>query len=375
MNFYAAGGAVRDLILGRALRDVDYVFDGADGLFIQRNPSARKIKGMEPPLYLLDGQEFCPLGAEAGDLTANIMARDFTVNALLLDERGVIRAHPLTFADLQAGLIRPVSDKALLRSPVRALRAARFCATLPGFAPHDDCLRLMRELPKDALAGIAAEQAGRESLKACLGAKPGNYLRCLEKGGCLAACFAEFARAAHIPAGPPPWHDSSLLEHTARVMDECARADAPPQERQTAVWMALCHDIGKNSTPKELLPRHHGHDRRGEALALALGLRLRLPKAMVRAGAMAARLHMKAARYMDLRPGTKVDLLISLERADLCAPFFRLVAADSGRDDLPPLMRRDLKRILALRLPRNKQDLGPASGAFLRQLRCAALKE
>ncbi|MDL2279465.1 HD domain-containing protein, partial [Desulfovibrio sp. OttesenSCG-928-G11] len=375
MNFYAAGGAVRDLILGRALRDVDYVFDDADGLFIQRNPSARKIKGMEPPLYLLDGQELCPLGAEPRDLTQNILARDFTVNALLLDERGVIRAHPLTFADLQAGLIRPVSDGALLHSPVRALRAARFNATLPGFAPHEDCLRLMRELPDQALAGIAAEQAGRESLKACLGAKPGNYLRCLEKGRCLAVWFAEFARAAHIPAGPPPWHDSSLLEHTARVMDDCARNDAPerlaPQERQTAVWMALCHDIGKNATPRELLPKHHGHDKRGEAMAEALGLRLRLPKAMVRAGAMAARLHMKAARYMELRPGSKADLLISLDRAGLCAPFFRLVAADSGRDDLPPLMRRDLERILALRLPRHKQGLGPASGAFLRQLRCA----
>ncbi|MDL2207860.1 HD domain-containing protein [Desulfovibrio sp. OttesenSCG-928-F20] len=377
MIYYVAGGAVRDLILGRALRDVDYVFEGADELFIQMNPSARKIKGMIPPLYLLGGQEFSPLPEGSDARMQNIYDRDFTINALLLDQNGLIRAHPLCFSDLRQELIRPVAPSSLCSSPVRALRAARFTATLPGFDLHSESLQQMRSLPLDALKSIAAEQAGRETMKACLGDTPGNYLRSLERGGCLAPWFEEFAEAGRISAGPPPWHEESVLEHTALVMDAVALAcnsdKLAQRDRQMAVWMALCHDLGKCATPPELLPKHHGHEQRGEGMALELGKRLRLPAPFVRAGALAARLHMKAGRYKELRPGSKVDLLMQAHAAGMALPFFYLAAADSGQLWLPAALRSDLERLLAVSLPEEKRNLGAASGAWLRELRCRCL--
>ena len=103
-------------------------------------------------------------------------------------------------------------------------------------------------------------------------------------------------------------------------------------DRELAVYMALGHDLGKTLTPETEWPRHIGHENRGRALALALGERLRLPSAFIRAGEMAARWHMTAARYPELRPGTRVDLLLALHLAGLTREMFALARADHDFD-------------------------------------------
>ena len=59
-----------------------------------------------------------------------------------------------------------------------------------------------------------------------------------------------------MPAGPAPFHNESVLEHTADVMDKLAGSPL-------RVWMGFCHDIGKTETKEMLLPSHHGHGERG----------------------------------------------------------------------------------------------------------------
>jgi tRNA nucleotidyltransferase (CCA-adding enzyme) len=235
----------------------------------------------------------------------------------------------------------------------------------------------MRGLHANALKCIAAEQVGNETLKACYGNKPGAFLRTLCQGSCLAPWFVEFAATANLPAGPPAYHDASVLEHTARIMDavaeDYARNRPNSAERALAVWMALCHDIGKTTTPEDTLPKHHAHEKQGEALAVALGTRLRLPAIFIKAGALAARQHMKAAQYAGLRPGTKVDMLLSLYTATLLKPFAYMIAADAGLPELPALLEQDMARLLAVKLPEQWQGLGEASGMRLRELRCQAL--
>lgn len=389
MRFYAAGGAVRDLLLGRPMRDADFVFADPAEAFILRYPAARKTKEGPHPIYLLDGQEYSPLPPglplfEA--LRKDLLRRDFTVNALLLADDGVLHAHPLALADLRQRIIRPASATALRDDPVRALRAARFSACLPGFDLHPETLAQMRALGKECrpeyrpeypLDTVAAEQVGNEFRKACAGQFPGHFLRTLYRGDCLNPWFAEFARASGIPAGPPRFHDADVLEHSARIMDACARLCAEDgvtgRERELAVWMALCHDIGKCATAPEMLPRHIGHEQAGEALAASLGARLRLPALFVKAGAMAARLHMKAGRYTRLRPGTKVDLLMALHKSGLLRPLSRLAAADSAQRDLPEMMERDCARILQVSLPEAWRNRAQESGARLRELRANAL--
>lgn len=398
MNYYyVAGGAVRDLLLDLPLRDVDYAFAATEEEFIQRNPAARKIQTAPCPVYLLDGQEFTPLIMQ--DVTRDLSRRDFTVNALLLAENGVLRMHPRALEDLRERRIRPASPSALADDPVRAFRAARLAARLPDFSLHEETLAQMRALAapnppgsadfpagqsppveeaRSFLDAIAAEQVGNELRKACLAHKPGNFLRALRQGDCLVPWFAEFVRADSLPAGPPAYHDASVFAHTADIMDataEVARHHGGTEaERALSVWMALCHDLGKSETPGDILPHHYGHEERGAAMAENLGLRLRLPGIFVKAGKLAALLHMKAGRYASLRPGTRTDTLMRLHAADLVAPFSWMAAADSAQADLPVLWQRDLERLLAVKLPEHWRDKGELSGIRLRELRCMALR-
>ncbi|MDL2317245.1 HD domain-containing protein [Desulfovibrio sp. OttesenSCG-928-A18] len=384
MNYYVAGGAVRDMLLGRAFRDVDYLVVDSEQHFLQRNPAARKIQSVPAPIYLLHGQEYTVLdpagqGPEAM-LHQDLLRRDFTINALLLSESGILRAHRHSFADLREKRLRPASATALADDPVRIFRAARFAAMLPDFSVHEDVLVQMRAAAQlGSCAAIAAEQVGKECLKALACARPGNFLRLLQDTGCLGPWFAELEGADSIPAGPERYHSLSVFGHSARLMDSVARTAlddaAGERERCLAVWMALCHDLGKCATPGEMLPRHIGHEKRGISMARDLGLRLRLPRLYIRAGEEACALHMKGGIYPGLRPGTRVDLLMRLHGANpaFIRPFCRLAAADSGNAELPDIILRDYARILAVRLPRQWRDLGAESGRQLRELRCAAL--
>lgn len=401
ITYYAVGGAVRDLLLDRKYRDVDYAFTGSEKDFLQRNPSACKIETGNSLIYFLHGQEYAFLGTtEKQSLPAfekDLLRRDFTINALLLSPGGVLHAHPLAFTDLRAKCIRPASASALKDDPVRCFRAARFTALLPDFHLHEETVARMREAAsKNRLSTIAAEQVGKECLKACAALKPGNFLRSLSKTDCLAPWFSDFARGGDLPAGPARYHTDSVLEHTATVMDGSAAnirilldnavtdktifrtASTSPEKHKKMLtsltaWMALCHDLGKTATPGELLPRHLGHEARGRDMAGILGARLHLPRLFIKAGMLAASLHMKAALYGDLRPGTKLDLLSALRPPLLALPFAALVATDSGQEQLPFRIFQDLERILSVRLPAQFRNQGKKSGERLRQMRCGIL--
>lgn len=384
MRLYAAGGIIRDLLLGRTVQDADFVFDLPEDEFLQRNPDARKTKSGPFPVYFLGGQEYTPLNPPAlqektslSPQKANLLGRDFTINALLLSDCGILYTLPNTLADLRAGIIRPASDASLAHDPVRAYRAARFYAVLSGFSLHEETVSAMRTLREADLQTIAAEQVAKETLKALAGCRPGNFLRGLALGQCLLPWFVEYAEADAVVAGPPGRHSGSVLEHTAEVMDTVAQEAGAlgVKERSLAVWMALCHDIGKTATPKEVLPRHLGHEERGVAMAQSLGLRLKMPMRYVRAGMLAAGKHMTGGRYAELRPGTRVDLLTLLHAADMVRPFSLLCAADTQNSRLPDLIHQDLARILAVRLPENWRNCGEQSGRQLRELRCAALRK
>ena len=184
----------------------------------------------------------------------------------------------------------------------------------------------------------------------------------------------EFADAADIPAGPPRYHDSSVLEHTARLMDTLAgAAEVLGGAGALCVWMALCHDLGKTLTPRTELPRHIGHEARGESLALALCHGHRLPLLSFRAGAVAARCLKLAGDYPTLRPTTRVDLLFRLKHRAILREMFLLARADKGVDHLQEALA-DLAVAEPLQLPQELCGLGAESGARLRQMRIAAVR-
>lgn len=381
MKFFLAGGAVRDLLLGIAPKDLDYVFSGSAEDFTRLYPEAQKLGG--GPAYGLHKHEFTPLGK---DIETNLAERDFTINSFLLDDAGFLRMHPAALSDLKNGRISPASPQSLSADPLRVFRAARLTAQFPDFTLSDDCPGLMaRAADSPAFADIPPERVGQELLKALACSRPGNFLRSLAAGQAIRHWFRELHGARDIPAGPPAYHNSDVLEHIARIMDKAAAEfdswlagqETPPRRadelRRLTVWMALCHDIGKVSTPEDILPHHYQHELRGVDASYALAKRLRLPNKMRMAGALSARLHMKAGIYERLRPSTRVDLIMDAWTKKVFTPLFLVAQADSGLPHLLDAAERELRAVLAVKLPVKWENRGAESGLHLREMRCAAL--
>lgn len=378
MRYFLAGGAVRDLLLGLSPVEFDIVFDGSPEDMARHHGSVRRV-GKTAATYIADGRDHVPL---ADSISEDLLARDCTINALLMDENGIIHALPRTFEDLRNGTIRHASPDAFRKDPARVFRAARFTATLPGFSIAEETVPVMRAAAaRPEFAAIAAERVGKECMKAMAGHTPGNFLRALAAANALAPWLTPLGEGKNIPAGPQRFHGANtVLDHTVAVMNDVARDfpetsdSADKAERALGVWMALCHDLGKLTTPHDLLPRHIGHEFRGQTLAETLARRLRLPRRWEKAGILAAALHMKAGQYTILRPGTKVDLLHTLAVNRVFAPFMALVMADAEDRTLGDAMRRDMAAMHAVSLPAKWRNKGVESAAELRRLRSQAVK-
>lgn len=362
MELYLVGGAVRDLLLGRAPAELDYAFDGETADFLRAHPDARLV-GKSVHVCLWRGRECMPLRGRT--LEADLLARDLTINALALDARGILHAHPQALGDLRAGLLRPASETAFIDDPARIFRLARFAAQWPDWQVGDQAYAQMRALPRGRLLGIPAERIGRELRKALAAPAPGRFLEVLAEGDTLAPWFAELEAARHIPAGPARWHKNSVFGHSLRIMNQTAGSEL-------AAWMALCHDLGKIATDPQLLPHHYGHELQGVPLARALAERLRLPALFAKAGALAAAEHMKAGIFHRLRPGTRRDLLWRVHQTGLSKAFWQLADADS-QSAISAEAARQLQVILSVRLPEADRNKGTLSAQKLRDLQCRAL--
>lgn len=366
MKRYLVGGALRDNLLGREVHDRDFVIIGASEEEFQKRYSGAKRIGNKDSVYIYKGDEYTV--SSLPDIHADLLRRDLTINAFAKDEdNGSLVSHPDAFGDLEKKILKPISEENFLRDPLRVFRAARFAAEFPDFQVHPELIRVMTQVGRGGLiAQISAERVGNEVIKACSALSPGRFLLLLSEAGALTPWFHEFEGTEKIPAGPAPYHKESVLEHTAEIMDRLTGS-------ALRVWMGLCHDVGKVCTPSELLPAHHGHDERGEKLAGDLGKRLKLPNKLIKAGGVSAGKHMVAARYNELKTGTKVRLLLLLRRAGIAEEMFELVDADKGKNFLEEA-NEDTRQILSVRLPEGFKGLGPESGEKLFQLQCQKLK-
>ena len=363
-EWFVVGGAVRDLLLGRPVHDVDVSFSGGEEFFLQRFPSARNT-GDSLRIWLVGPDEFTPLD---GDVLHDMASRDLTINAAAFDAEGRLFCHPSFLSDLENRVLRLTSEQALERDPLRLFRAARFAADMPGFRLDPASLDLMRAFVlhnPDAVAALPAERVGKELMRALASPVPSRFFAVLEAAGCLTPWFQELAPAASIPAGPAPWHDNSVLEHTLEVVDRCAG-------HPLAAWMALCHDLGKIRTSADILPHHYGHECKGADLVRSLGTRLRMPSRHIRAAVTATLQHMKGGIYGTLRVGTRRDLICKLHDEGIFHDFWILAGADGGWN-WEPLASRDLAVVRSVRLPEAWRNKGAESGRRLRMLQCEAL--
>ena len=194
------------------------------------------------------------------DLKEDLARRDFTVNAMALDEGGIVDPFGGR-ADLQAKVIRCVGEPAARfeEDALRILRALRFAACLD-FSVEPATLAAARAAAP-TLCRVSAERVFTELDKLLLG--PGA-------GRVLAECGDILARV--IPAVGPclefdlrsPRHDRDLWDHITRAV-----ALAPP--RRNVRWALLLHDLVKPDgfvLDREGFGHAPGHAARGAAQPL-----------------------------------------------------------------------------------------------------------
>jgi len=328
MIIYAVGGAVRDELLGLPVQDRDYVVVGA-------TPEELLAQGFQPvgrdfPVFLhpRTHEEYALARTErksghgyhgftvhaAPDVTLeeDLARRDLTINAIAKGEDGTLVDPHGGVADLRARVLRHVGP-AFVEDPVRILRVARFAARFADFAIAPETLALMARMVQAGEADhLVAERVWQEFAKGLLEAQPSRMLAVLRDCGALARLLPEVAALAGVPQRADYHPEGDAFIHSLLVLDAAAARGYGLAVR----WAALLHDLGKATTPMEVLPRHFGHEERGAALAEALSQRLKAPTECRELAVLAARLHgqlHQIDRDDGLTAGTMVRVL---ERAD-----------------------------------------------------------
>jgi tRNA nucleotidyltransferase (CCA-adding enzyme) len=191
--------------------------------------------------------------------------RDFTVNAILKDPLTGDIVDPFNGrGDIDARLLRHVSDETFAEDSLRALRAAQFAARLE-FAIAAETVELCKSID---VTDLPRERVWAELEKILLLARrPSIGLKWLYDLGVIKQIFPELESLVGVPQ-EPEWHPEGPVDvHTMMVADEArALIDDLPYERKVAVMLgALCHDLGKPPTTEFVdgRTRSRGHDEAG----------------------------------------------------------------------------------------------------------------
>ncbi|HEY1991978.1 MAG TPA: HD domain-containing protein, partial [Gammaproteobacteria bacterium] len=225
--------------------------------------------------------------------------------------------------------------------PVRVLRAARFAARFAplGFTVAPETLALMRGMVESGeVDALVAERVWQETLKALGCARPSVYFEVLRDCGALTKVFPELARLWGVPQ-PAKWHpEIDTGVHVMMVLDQAARLSP----EATVRYAALTHDLGKGTTPKDILPHHYGHEDRSAKLVEALSERLRVPKEFRELAVIVARQHGLVHKAEEIRSDTLLKLLESVDafrRPERFELFLLACEADhrgrTGLEDTP----------------------------------------
>jgi tRNA nucleotidyltransferase (CCA-adding enzyme) len=255
-------------------------------------------------------------------LEQDLSRRDFTVNAIAQADDGSLIDPYNGIADLRAGILRHVSA-AFSEDPVRILRAARFVARF-GFVIAPDTLELMRAMVSNGeVDALVAERVWQELARGLMEKNPSRFITTLRDCGALKKILPEVDALFGVPQPPQHHPEIDCGIHTMMVLDAAAQQGSVLEVR----FAALMHDLGKATTPKDILPRHIGHEMRSVDLLRTLCDRLRIPGECRDLGLLVARYHGDVHRAKELRPDTVVRLFQSCDAWRKPERFMQLLEA------------------------------------------------
>ncbi|MGS0742254.1 multifunctional CCA addition/repair protein [Glaciimonas sp. GG7] len=320
MKIFVVGGAVRDQLLGLAVKDRDFVVVGA-------SPEEMRARGFRPvgkdfPVFLHPEthEEYALARTERKTapgytgfvfhadpdvtLEQDLIRRDLTINAMARADDGTLVDPYGGQKDVQARVFRHVST-AFAEDPVRVLRVARFAARLSEFTVAPETNTLMQDM---AAAGeidaLVPERVWQELSRGLMEARPSRMFDVLRACGALARILPELDVLWGVPQ-PEKYHpEIDTGVHVMMVIDTAAKENYSLPVR----FAALMHDLGKGVTPAADWPSHHGHEGLGVKLVEQVCQRLKVPGEVRDLALMTTREHGNIGRAFALKASTLVTL-------------------------------------------------------------------
>tara|TARA_B110000459_G_scaffold33319_2_gene34858 strand:- start:9485 stop:10897 length:1413 start_codon:yes stop_codon:yes gene_type:complete len=300
LDTYVVGGYVRDQLIGRKSKDIDFVCVGS-GIELARkvasllspNLKVNFFKTYGTAQFVWEGWELEFVGArkesyrkdsrnpliEEGSLTDDQNRRDFTINALAasvnIDDFGEIIDPFNGIEDLKNGIIQtPLNpDITFSDDPLRMMRAIRFASQL-NFTIAEPTLKAI-ERNKERIEIITQERITTELNKIVLAKKPSIGFLLLDQTGLLPYIFEELSELKGVDYFKNQGHKDNFY-HTLQVLDNlCENTD-----HLWLRWSAILHDIGKPKSKRFEEGNgwtFHGHEVIGERMTQNIFRKLKLP--------------------------------------------------------------------------------------------------
>jgi putative nucleotidyltransferase with HDIG domain len=346
---WLVGGAVRDRLMHRPVRDVDVVVAGdvrATARLIALSvggPSFALSDAFGAWRVIGPGREWqvdlTPLRGDS--IEADLGLRDFTVNAIAEPLHGGALIDPHGGADdLAAHRLRMVSARAFADDPLRAVRLARFGCELD-LEPDAATIAAARERA-DGIESVAPERVFAELKRIVAADRALDGLELLDRVGATAVVLPELHAMRGVEQNR--FHHLDVHDHTLAVLQAVsdlqrdpapivgeAHADAigallaePFADELTRGealrWGALLHDVAKPATrdvTTEGRVTFIGHDEQGAALARDVLARLRTSERLRVHVAALARHHLRLGFLVHHRP---LDRRAIYRYLTACAP-------------------------------------------------------
>lgn len=323
MNIYLVGGAVRDQLLGLAIKDRDWVVVGATpDEMIALNFSQ---VGADFPVFLHpDTKEEYALArterkkghgyqgfecrtSKNVSLEDDLLRRDLTINAMASDNTGNIIDPYDGQADIKSKTLRHVSQ-AFKEDPLRILRVARFAARFNslGFQIANETMLLMQNMEQSGeTKHLVAERIWQETERALGEDSPWVYFKTLQETGSLHTLFPELDALFGIPQ-PPKYHpEIDCGVHSLMSLEAACKLSKEPDVR----FASLIHDLGKALSPLDNLPHHYGHEQKGLKPIKKLCKQLKAPKHYSELAQLVSEFHTHVHKAHELKSATILKVL------------------------------------------------------------------
>lgn len=360
MRFFRVGGAVRDRVMGRRPKDVDYVVTGAtEDEFLNAKPfglSFEKV-GADFPVYIDNtGQEWALARREKKSgsgyhgfevdfgpevtIEEDLSRRDLTINAMAEeifdDMKTRVVGYPIDpydgVGDIREQVLRHTSD-AFSEDPVRVLRLARFRARLgPDWSIAPQTRALVARMAKSGVLNeLTPERVWKELSRALMEPYARLFFDTLLECDALHVLFPEVYRLK-TALESRRWHpEGDAYEHTMLVLTQAVRYNYDLEVRIAC----LVHDFGKGLTPRDKLPKHHGHEVTGVKVAQDFCNRLTVPSKMRDRVMKTTRYHMHMHKLNEMNAKTFVKMFMDMDAfrdRDVVTLLWRLgMCDDRGR--------------------------------------------